>query len=390
VQSREAYVILNLLPGIGPVRVTTLLSLFGSPEAILRSPQQDIGRVRGIGERLSTAIHNWRDHCDPEAELRLAEKAGVSVITLADEEYPRLLREIHDPPLCLYVRGDPGALASLESSVAIVGSRRTTRYGIRTAEHLATEAAFAGWTVVSGMARGIDTVAHQATIRAKGVTVAVLGSGLQHIYPQENLDLAKAIATHGGALISEFPMAFPPDRRTFPMRNRIISGMTRGTIVVEAGARSGSLITATQAMEQGRTVFAVPGPIDSPQSKGCNQLIKDGAPLIESFADVLDDFTLLLPRSAAQRSQRTGAVPQSASTDDATADSAAGNLKLTGLEAKLIGFLGTDEVGIDELIAHLGEAPGKVLSTVVMLEMRHLLKQLPGRRVVRIDRTTTV
>ncbi len=371
--SAEAYIVLNLLPNVGPVRVAQLVSILGSAEAIFAATEKAIAQVPGIGGRIASTIAGWRELCDLSAEIRMAEKAGITLVTRADPDYPELLQSIYDPPLCLYVRGDIKAVREQHSTIAIVGSRRTTRYGVEVAEHLSAAAGLAGWTVVAGLARGIDTVAHEATLRVKGRTVAILGSGLSRIYPQENVDLARRIAENGGALISEFPMTFPPDRRTFPMRNRIISGMTRGTIVVEAGLQSGSLITANQALEQGRTVFAVPGRVDSPQSQGCHRLLKDGAVLVETFGDVLDEFQMLVPHGF-----RGGA-------SDAVGHSGTGqpDVRLNEIEQKIMSFVGFGEAGLDELIGGVGEPPAKILSSVVSLEMRHLLRQLPGKRVAR-------
>jgi DNA processing protein len=241
------------------------------------------------------------------------------------------------------------------------------------AEALANAAAFAGWLVVSGMARGIDTVVHRAALRAGGRTVAVLGSGLGRIYPQSNVELSQEIARNG-AVISEFPLGYPPDRRSFPMRNRIISGICRGTVVIEAGLKSGSLITAGQALEQGRQVFAVPGPADSPQSKGCHALIRDGARLVESFTDVLEEFTVL-----------PGLAP---STTDRPARPVPSPLSVVGLtepERQVLAEIGRSETDIDALIERMDLAPGKVLATLVRLEMRHLVRQLPGRRVCAME-----
>jgi DNA processing protein len=260
----------------------------------------------------------------------------------------------------------------------MVGSRHTTPYGVKMAEHLAMGAAYAGWPVVSGLARGIDTVVHEAVLRANGCTVAILGSGLGQIYPQENVALARRMAEQGGALVSEFPMEFHPDKRTFPMRNRIISGMTLGTLVVEAGATSGSLITATQAADQGRQVFAVPGRVDSPQSRGCHALIKDGAKLVETFDDIAEEFARLpgmLPTPPA-------AAPSSAGTQAAASSSTTG-LELSPLETTLLSLLGTADMAIDDLVGAAEAPAAEVLSALLRLEMRRLVRQLPGRRVVR-------
>ena len=199
---RTAYIILNLLPGVGPLRVHQLLTLLGSPEAILATSAGALAGVPGIGGKLADTLSGWRRRCDPDKELELTERAGVTLITREDDAYPALLREIHDPPLCLYVRGDCSALSRLRGGIAMVGSRRTTLYGVSMAETLAAAAAYAGWAVVSGLARGIDTVVHESVLNAGGCTVAVIGSGLGRIYPQENIGLARRIAESGGAVVS--------------------------------------------------------------------------------------------------------------------------------------------------------------------------------------------
>jgi DNA processing protein len=379
--SHDAYVVLNLLTGIGPLRVKQLLTIFETPERLFQVSQSELARVSGIGPVIAEVIHHWQAHCEPEHEIALAEKAGVALITPADQAYPTLLSEIHDPPLCLYVRGNPDALNHPNSSIAIVGTRRASHYGQRTAAMLARSAANAGWNVISGLARGIDTAAHQATVQANGSTVAVLGSGLAHLYPQENLALARQIVESGGAVISEYPLNYPPDKRTFPMRNRIIAGLSRGTIVVEAGQRSGALITATQALEQGRQVFAVPGCIDTPQCKGCHGLLKDGAALVESFSDILAEFAVEASIVPADRAAKTASKP--AKTGSTNQKNTLGNLQLSDIESKICAFVEKEDVSIDELISHLQDPPHKILSAVVTLEMRHLVRQLPGRRLTR-------
>jgi DNA processing protein len=377
VDNRRAYLILNLLPGIGPLRVSQLLSLFPSPAAVLEASAAELARVPGIGSKLASTVADWANQCDPAKELEMIEQAGVLLLTRDDADYPSLLAEIHDPPLCLYVRGNPAALARTRGGISIVGSRRTTSYGTAVTDRLATAAAVAGWPVVSGLARGIDTVAHRATLDAGGTTVAVLGCGLAYVYPQENLALARRIVAEGGALVSEFPMMCRPDKRNFPMRNRVISGLTRGTVVVEAGLKSGSLITAGTATDQGRSVFAVPGRVDSPQSRGCHALIKDGVRLVESFQDIAEEFAGLPGLDLFSEAEKGAATVRKSAPD----------LTLTDLERKILSFLDENETAIDTLIVAAGEPPARVLSTLLLLEMKRLVKQLPGRRVARSGAT---
>lgn len=369
---RTALLILNMLPGIGPGRKRQLAECFGSAENALAASDQELRQAPGIGQRLAPVLHEWEKHCDPAAEVKLARQAGVTIITDEDDAYPPLLREIHDPPICLYVSGNLETLKNSAGSIAIVGTRHTSFYGIRMADALATSAARSGWPVVSGLARGIDTAAHEATLRAGGQTIAVIGSGLAFLYPRENTGLAIRIAEQNGAVISEFPMLYRPDRRSFPMRNRIISGIARGTIVVEAGTQSGSLITAAQALDQNRNVFAVPGLADTPHARGCHALIKDGAKLIENFQDVVDDFNLL-PLNEKQDSQ----PPPPDKTKPTPAE-----MHLQGLELKLWRLVQNGEAYIDDVIAMADEETSSVLAALLTLELKRLVKQLPGKRIV--------
>lgn len=344
---------------------------FDSASEMLDASVATLAGIHGIGQKLACIINGWRMYFDPDEELRLASQAGISIVMEEDDGYPPLLREIHDPPICLYVKGSLKTLGDTDCSVAIVGSRGATSYGKRMAAKLATEASYAGSPVISGLARGIDTMAHEATLSAGGRTIAVIGCGLSNIYPPENVPLAMNIAMNSGAVISEFPMGFLPDRRSFPMRNRIISGIARGTIVVEAGIKSGSLITAAQAMDQNRTVFAVPGQADSMFSKGCHALIKDGAVLTESFNDVIDDFTGLpgLKEPPAERQSVPPAKPDPE------------KLNLTGLELKLWNMIKEGECQIDNLIYFSEEAPPCVSAALLTLELKRLIRQIPGRKV---------
>ena len=381
-EESQALVVLNMLPGVGPGRKRVLVESFGSAGAALSASREELSRVPGIGGRVAELVSGWERHCDLAGELDLARRSGVTLVTEADESYPPLLREIHDPPVCLYVLGSLECLRERQRMLAMVGSRHTTLYGMRMAESLASEAAQSGWTVVSGLARGIDTASHQATLRAGGTTVAVVGGGMLCLYPQENLPLARRMAESGGAVVSESPMRARPDRRSFPMRNRIISGMCRGTLVVQAGLRSGSLITAAQALEQGRAVFAVPGPADVEQSRGCHALLRDGARLTETFADVLDELSPFGPlRRQAVRQGGDGEGREEAKETKR----AAAELQMSGLELKLWEKLADGEADLDELIVSVDEEAGAVMACLLTMELRRLVRQLPGKRVARND-----
>src|ERR1035438_7738645 len=268
---REAFVALNLIDGLGPVRVRQLRERFGDSAAILGASASQLQQVHGIGPEISAAITNWEKTVDLSGELKRIEQSGCQIVLQSDENYPPLLKQIYDPPVLLYVLGS--LTARDKNAVAMVGSRMTTHYGIEVARKIAYQLAYTGVTVVSGGARGIDTAAHQGALSAKGRTIAVLGTGINLVFPTENAELFERI-TANGAVITQFPFNRPADKQSFPIRNRIVAGKTLGTVVVEANLTSGALITANMAVEAGRQIFAVPGRIDSPRSKGCHDLMK--------------------------------------------------------------------------------------------------------------------
>jgi len=363
VKTSEAYLVLNMLRGLGPLRVGALISKLGSATNVLTATRHDLLAVPGIGPQLAANIHNWRQNVDWEGELKAIEAAGARLITREDADYPEPLRQITDAPLVLYVKG------SLERTdfpaVAVVGVRQPTHYGSNTAKKIAYQLSYSGLTVVSGLARGVDACAHQAALAAKGRTIAVIGSGLNCLYPPEHDELADRICD-SGALLSEFPMNLQADKRTFPMRNRIVSGLSVGVLVIEAGDTSGALITANMAAEQGRTVYAVPGKIDSPKSKGTNRLIQSGAKLVTSAADILDDFGLLFRDPPRLRPKPR---PNNLSPD----------------ELQIYEALGDDEIDFDAIIARSGLPTPQVSSTLLALEIRKLVKTLPGGRYVKLN-----
>jgi DNA processing protein len=364
--SREAFVVLNMLEHVGPVRVRQLLEHFGDASAILRASAQRLLQVKGIGEETSQAIAGWEKTVDLKAELRRIEEFGCRIIIAGDPEYPELLRQIYDPPIVLYVKGE--LLAKDKNSVAMVGSRLTTHYGIEVARKLAYQLAYLGVTVVSGGARGIDSAAHQGALNAKGRTIAVLGTGINLVFPPENAELYARITAHG-ALVTQFPFNRPGDKQSFPIRNRIVAGMTLGTVVVEANLTSGALITANFANEYGRQVFAVPGRIDSPRSKGCHDLIKKGAKLCEGAEDILSEFEYLFPPSNKPASaSETGVLPA---------------LELSENEQRTFDVLDDEEVGIDDVIRKSGLPSSAVSVALLSLEMKRLIRQLPGRLFVK-------
>jgi DNA processing protein len=363
-EARSAYLTLNALRAVGPVRVRRLREAFGGVEAIFQQNASRLAEVEGVGRSAAESIAGWKESFDLEAEEAELQRKGWQFIHMEDPAYPKPLLEIYDPPLGLYLAGNVEALS--KTGIAVVGSRKTSYYGTETAKKLSYQMAYAGLAVNSGLARGIDTAAHQGTLAAKGTTTAVMGSSLDQIYPAENRVLAEKIVEENGALVSEFPLGTAPDRQTFPMRNRIVSGMSRGVLVVEAGAQSGALITSRMALEQGRLVFAVPGRIDSPESKGCHALIKEGARLVESVDDILTEFEFLFPRQA-EPSPRPR--PQDLSEN----------------EVKILDLMEVDEIHIDTLIQKSHLASSAVSSALLRLEMRKLIRQLPGKLFVKTD-----
>jgi DNA processing protein len=361
-ETKEALIALNLIDHVGPVRLRQLLRYFADPPAILAASQAELMRVPGIGEETARSIATWRQTVDLDAELRRIAEYGCRVLEANDEAYPPQLKEIYDPPIVLYVKG---TLENGErNSVAMVGSRTTTHYGLETARRLAYQLGSLGVTVVSGGARGIDTAAHQGAMAAGGRTVAVLGTGINIVFPPENGELFARIAQRG-AVVTQFPFNRKADKQSFPIRNRIVAGLTLGTIVVEATLASGALITANFAADYGRQVFAVPGRIDSPGSKGCHELIKHGAKLCEHAEDVLSEFEYLFP---------PGNRPAASLTAEPAPTAA-----LSPEESRVYTALTQEESTIDEVIRRSGLPPAVVSVILLKLEMRGVVRQLPGQ-----------
>lgn len=367
--SREAYIVLNQIEGIGPVRVRALCDALGSPEAVLSASAAHLATVRGIGPKVAENIVTQRGTLDAAREEEAAAQLGARLVTPLDEEYPAPLKNIYDPPLCLYVRGT--LCAKDEQALAVVGTRQASSYGMSQAEHLAFQASQAGFTIVSGLARGIDSTAHRAALKAGGRTLAVLGGALDKLYPPENRELAEEIAANG-ALISEFPLGRTPDRTTFPYRNRIVSGLCKGVLVVEAGLNSGAMNTAELAMEQGRSVMAVPGRVDMEGSRGPHRLIQNGARLVTSLADLLKEFEFLFPPDEQARLSRRQDVRQ--------------RLTLTDAEEAVVRALWAEpELDVDVLIRKTSLSPAQMMTLTMQLEMKRVIRRLPGRRLALMD-----
>jgi DNA processing protein len=361
--------VLRSVPGVGNLLCRRLVDRFGDAEAVLAAPPEELAAVEGVPDRVAKAIPGQLPTDAVRRELDRLAASPYQVLTLADPAYPAGLREIPDPPPFLYVHG---RLAPADRAVALVGTRHPSDYGRRTARTLAGALARHSITVVSGMARGIDTAAHHGALDAGGRTVAVLGSGFDRLYPPENRPLFDRIA-ESGASVSEFALQAGPEAHHFPVRNRIISGLTLGTVVVEAAARSGALITARLAGEQGREVFAVPGPIHTGRSGGAHRLIKQGARLVEGVEDILEELAAHLGAAAPADTEAGSA---SAAPTDPPPD-------LAPDAARLFSRLGKTPIHIDELVRELALDPARLSGLLLDLELRGLVAHLPGKRFAR-------
>ncbi len=357
---RQAFLVLNALPNIGPITLNRLLEeLGGDPRAVFAVGKRRLESVKGVGPVISETIETWRTHLDLAREEERMAKSKADFITTRDPVYPRLLKEIHDPPIGLYRKG---GYDFSHPCVAIVGSRRTTLYGQAVAKKFGAELARLGFCVVSGLARGIDTAAHDGALSVGGKTAAVLGTGIDIIYPPENLALYRRIETEGGAVLSEFPFGRRADRQSFAMRNRIVAGMCDATIVVESDVDGGAMITARFAGEHGRLIFAVPGRIDQNTSAGCHQLIRDGATLMTGVDDLLNELSYL-----------DGLRP--APIGEKPSEAAAGRpANLTSDEATVFEcFRGGAILTPDAIAGQTGFPAAALSSTLMMLELKRLV-----------------
>ncbi|MFA6533746.1 MAG: DNA-processing protein DprA [Patescibacteria group bacterium] len=352
---------LSAIKDIGPVRFKKIINYFSSLRDFFSCGKVDLLRA-GLSETMADKIISSRGQLDLEAIWQRLKKEEIQLVTFLDPEYPALLKEIYDFPPILYLRGAP--LAATDLAIAVVGTRLSTAYGEYMTNELVRGLVQGGVTVVSGLARGIDSSAHQATLRAGGKTVAVLGSGLdwRSIYPRENKKLVEEIMAGGGTVISEFPCGMPPHRQNFPLRNRLLSGLSRGVLVVEAGEKSGALITAKCALDQNREVFAVPGDVSRPTAFGPNFLIKQGARAVTEVNDILEALNLALPKTAVVRP----AAPEPSSPE----------------EAKILSCLSIEPTQIDQLILQSGLASQTVSAVLAIMEMAGKVKEVGGQRYV--------
>ena len=367
---QEAFIALNQVSGLGAITVKRMIEAFGSATAIFRTDERDLLRVQGIGTERAQAFRRELDRVSAESEMARAAELGVQLLTWADPAYPALLKHIADPPLVLYVAGAIEPLAG--PAIAVIGTRHPTVYGREMAQKLAFQLAGAGYVIVSGLALGVDTQAHRGALQANGRTVGVVGGALDCLYPKENEKLAQEMAAQGGAVMCEYPFGRQPDRQTFPMRNRIVSGLVKGVVVIEAPQSSGTLITVDQALDQGRAVMALPGRADSPASVGCHRLIRNGARLVTSADEVIEELQELLPLAVGRNAARP-AAPERAPEPPASAE-----------ERKLLEYVGNEPVHVDAIIRESGLPAGMVNALVVGLQIKRRVKLLPGGLVKRM------
>lgn len=387
----EALMVLNAIAGLGSVRIRHLMEHFGSASAVLSAGREDFLAQNLIPQSVVENIFKFPKKEFLEKEDGYLRKQGAHVVSFQDQSYPKILLEISDPPVVLYVKGDICNLGAL--NLGIVGSRQSSLYGMNTAKQFAQRLAQFGWSIISGMARGIDTSAHEGTLQAHGITVAVLGCGLNHIYPLENERLMVKILEKG-AVISEFQMDTPPRAQNFPRRNRLISGLSLGVLVVEAAAKSGALITADCALEQGRDVFALPGKIDSPTSQGVHNLIKQGAKLVSSVEDILEEFEnemreyLVNSRATLKQGVNLTRHRQEIAQNPFVARKIKPQLfgegtKLSDQEKSVYNCITDRPMHLDELSINSGLGVSALAGILFQLEIKRFIKQLPGKMFIR-------
>ncbi|NLA74972.1 MAG: DNA-protecting protein DprA [Deltaproteobacteria bacterium] len=357
------WIALSGIKGIGNVTFKNLLSKFGDPENIFRASGSELSGVNGLRKETIQDIIKLRLENDPETELKKTEACGARIVTFNDPEYPEPLKQIHDPPMILYMKGV--AIPQNKSFIAVVGSRNATHYGLKAAAEFGQGLARRGLGIVSGMALGIDAESHWGCIAGKGYTVAVLGNGIDVVYPSRNRRLYDKICENG-TIVSEFPVGSSPSPPNFPQRNRIISGLARGVLVVEATKNSGSLITASLALDQGKDIFAVPGSIESYKSRGCHFLIKQGAMLVENADDIMEGLGMNYPGVTKGDTFVKKVLPE-----------------MDKMEKFIFEIIGDYPMHIDEIQKRSNIVPGELSGTLTKLELKGIVKQLPGKIFVK-------
>jgi DNA processing protein len=370
----EALVSLNMVGDIGGIRLKKLLDYFGKPQAVLKAPAEQLMAVAGIGEKIAQNIRSLKKE-DLDKEFKSAQRSGLRIMTLEDNDYPENLKNIPGPPVVLYVKGE--LKPEDKFSLAIVGSRRASFYGLSCAQNFAADLAHLGFTIISGMARGIDSASHKGALKERGRTIAVMGSGFNHVYPAENKKLSDEIAQNG-AVISEFPLDTLPLKQNFPRRNRVISGLSLGVLVVEAARNSGALITADFALEQGREVFALPGKVDSGNSFGTNGLIKQGAKLVSSVEDIVVELEVPVKNKL----ESTQPLEKCAADLE---DGAQPLKNLAGEEEALYNIISAQPLQLDEIVDKAKMDVIKVADLLLRLQMRRLIKELPGKQFIKLQ-----
>lgn len=404
-EAKRAALRLNMVPGVGPRIFARLLETFGTAEQVFGAKGSDLQAIPGIGAALASAILTAPQQIAIDDEIESCERNEIRLLMIGEPDYPAELAEIHDPPSVIYCKGS--LLPTDRLAVAMVGSRHVTDYGMKVANQFGRGLAQAGFCVVSGMARGADAASHRAALAAGGRTIAVLGSGLLNIYPPEHTDLAREISQHG-AVLSELPLHRPPHAGAFPQRNRIVSGLSLGVLVIEASSRSGALITARLAMEQNREVFAIPGRIDSRGSHGCHDLIRDGATLVQSVEDILDTLGPLTAPVVTNQADASPALrgeiarsqlANSLEADDCSTNASPANrpslgtstsirqpaeLLLNPQETQILQAIGVEPTFVDQIVATTEIPINRVLATISVLQARRLIRRVSGTQVARV------
>ncbi|MBU7008253.1 DNA-processing protein DprA [Phosphitispora fastidiosa] len=364
--SKAYYVLLSMVEGLGPRRLAALIEFMGSAEKVWYGSEAALRSIPGIPAKVISSLLDRRRELKPEAETQKLADSGIGVISIEEPEYPLLLKNIFDPPKILYFKGKKSILN--KEMFAIVGARKATHYGLTAARAIAGELSHAGLGIVSGMARGIDTAAHRGALDSGGITIAVLGCGVDVVYPRENRNIMEEIIQKG-AVISEFPPGTSPVAGNFPQRNRLISGLSCGVLVIEAAEKSGSLITVDFALEQGREVFAVPGQVTNRMNRGCHRLIRQGACLVENAGDILEELGLAVPDQGVLPGRELCGV--------------SGNIYLTDEEKRVYNIISDDPISSETIICSTGIRPSEVMSMLLVMELKGLVRQLPGQRYVR-------